>query len=57
MSAEAQRDDSVPIAGTALQTARPSGRRGWKGRQAGRAAADLSDALRKLGVDAGVQLA
>ena len=56
MSAEAQRDDSVPIAGTARQTARPSRRGGRIGRHAGHGDANQPDAPRKLGVDAGVQL-
>ena len=56
MSGARRRHDSVRIAGTARQTARPSSRGGGKGRRAGHGDADHSDAQRKPGVDAGVQL-
>ena len=56
MSGGRRRHDSGRITGAARQTARPSGRRGRKGRQAGSGAADHSDAPPKQGVDAGVQL-
>ena len=56
MSGGRRRHDSGRMTGAARQTARPSGRRGRKGRQAGNGAADHSDAPPKQGVDAGVQL-